>query len=290
MVKRCAYGLCKSDTRYPERLAGGVEFFAFPKPKTQLERCLQWIKQCGRPYSQLNTSKINKHTYVCSKHFLKGKPTSEFPNPVNAVLRPKPGRKQLRGCRRPTKKRRRVRYADATGSTSSTDDAEESQQYAVDSESPEQPPLSGCQLEEEPEEEQSWQSTEKEKNLEAENNNIKLQMCLQKAEIEALKAQISILKKKTLTPELLQSSEIRSMSDKEIVRKCGIISLLEKLIDTGYLQKGDGIMADKGFLIEEEMQTLGLKLNMPPDVLVTKRIAKHRLHVDRAIAKIKSSR
>lgn len=88
------------------------------------------------------------------------------------------------------------------------------------------------------------------------------------------------------------------MSDKELVRQCGILPLLEKLIDTGYLQRGDGIMADKGFLIEEEMQALGLKLNMPPfsrskrqmpagDVLVTKRIAKHRVHVERAIAKIK---
>lgn len=46
------------------------------------------------------------------------------------------------------------------------------------------------------------------------------------------------------------------------------------------------------------MHALGLKLNLPPflrskrqmpavDVLVTKRIAKHRVHVERAIAKIK---
>lgn len=92
-----------------------------------------------------------------------------------------------------------------------------------------------------------------------------------------------------------------SMSDKEIVRQCGIIPLLEKLIDTGYLQRGDGIMADKGFLIEEEMRAVGLQLNLQPisrskrqmpagDVLVTKRIAKHRVHVERAIAKIKKFR
>lgn len=87
------------------------------------------------------------------------------------------------------------------------------------------------------------------------------------------------------------------MSDKEIVRQCGIIPLLEKLIEIGYLQRGDGIMADKGFLIEEEMRAVGFQLNLPPfsrskrqmpagDVLVTKRIAKHRAHVERAIAKI----
>uniref|UniRef100_A0A8C5ARI5 DDE Tnp4 domain-containing protein n=1 Tax=Gadus morhua TaxID=8049 RepID=A0A8C5ARI5_GADMO len=89
-----------------------------------------------------------------------------------------------------------------------------------------------------------------------------------------------------------------SMSDKEIVRQCGIIPLLEQLIESGYLQRGDGIMADKGFLIEEEMRAVGLQLNLPPfsrfkrqmpagDVLVTKRIAKHRVHVERAIGKIK---
>ena len=69
MMKRahraCAHGVCKSDTTYPERLSGGVVFFPFPKPKTQRERCLQWIKQCGRPQSQLNVSNITKHKYVC---------------------------------------------------------------------------------------------------------------------------------------------------------------------------------------------------------------------------------
>ena len=75
-----------------------------------------------------------------------------------------------------------------------------------------------------------------------------------------------------------------SMSNKEIVRQCGIIPLLEQLIDSDYFQRGDGIMADKGFLIKDEMRAVGLQLNLPPfsrsnrqmpagDVLVTKRIA-----------------
>ncbi|MED6249996.1 hypothetical protein ATANTOWER_022910 [Ataeniobius toweri] len=72
--------------------------------------------------------------------------------------------------------------------------------------SPEQPPLPGCQLEREPEEEQS---TEKEKNLEEENNNMKL--TLKETEIESLKAQIDTLIKKSLTPELLESSKIPKM-------------------------------------------------------------------------------
>jgi len=57
-------------------------------------------------------------------------------------------------------------------------------------------------------------------------------------------------------------------------------------------------MVDKGFLIEQEVEEIGLQLNVPPfaranrqmphaDVEMTKRIAKHRVHVERAIAKIK---
>ena len=57
-------------------------------------------------------------------------------------------------------------------------------------------------------------------------------------------------------------------------------------------------MVDKGFLIEKEVEEIGLKLNIPPfaranrqmphaDVDLTKKIAKHRVHVERAIAKIK---
>ncbi len=37
MPRCCAYGLCKSDTRYPKSLDGEVEFFPFPKPKTRLD-------------------------------------------------------------------------------------------------------------------------------------------------------------------------------------------------------------------------------------------------------------
>lgn len=67
MVKRCVHVLCKSDTSYPMSLLGGVLFFSSPKPKTQLEHYLQWINHSGQPHSQLTVSKINKHSYICSK-------------------------------------------------------------------------------------------------------------------------------------------------------------------------------------------------------------------------------
>ncbi|KAL7861002.1 hypothetical protein AOLI_G00173510 [Acnodon oligacanthus] len=83
MVKRCCWGTCDSNTKYPERL-DGVFFVPFPKPPKNVEKCKLWIKLCGRPHSLLNISNITRDTYVCSKHFVDGKPTAEHPHPVDA--------------------------------------------------------------------------------------------------------------------------------------------------------------------------------------------------------------
>nr|XP_022320129.1 uncharacterized protein LOC111122604 isoform X5 [Crassostrea virginica] len=75
---------CNSDTRYPERIHG-VRFIPFPKPKTNEAKCLHWIKACGRPHWQFGQSSINRHTFVCSKHFVDPSgPTVEFPDPLPA--------------------------------------------------------------------------------------------------------------------------------------------------------------------------------------------------------------
>ncbi|XP_056150909.1 uncharacterized protein LOC130125376 [Lampris incognitus] len=77
-----------------------------------------------------------------------------------------------------------------------------------------------------------------------------------------------------------------SLSDKEIFNQCNIIELLQGCIQCGYLKVGDGLMTDKGFLIEKEVEEIGLRLNIPPfarsncqmphaDVEMTKKIAKH---------------
>lgn len=66
----------------------------------------------------------------------------------------------------------------------------------------------------------------------------------------------------------------------------------------GYLNKGDGVIVDKGFLIEKNLEEIGLRVNIPPfaqsnkqmsaaDVQKTKKIVAHRSHVERAIAKVK---
>ena len=47
-----------------------------------------------------------------------------------------------------------------------------------------------------------------------------------------------------------------SLSDKEIVARCGILH-------PGLWEKGDSIMADRGFTIQEILDPLGVKVNIP---------------------------
>lgn len=90
-----------------------------------------------------------------------------------------------------------------------------------------------------------------------------------------------------------------SISDKEITEQSGFLSLMEQLMSVGKLQPGDAIMADKGFDTNKELESIGLNMNIPPkarsgfqmsqgNVELTKTIAAHRVHVERAIARIKS--
>ena len=81
-----------------------------------------------------------------------------------------------------------------------------------------------------------------------------------------------------------------SISDKELTQKSGLI---EKL------QYGDVIMADRGFNIQEMLACKGVKVNVPPfmnesgqfnesELLETRRIASLRIHVERAMERIKN--
>lgn len=78
--KHCVYAFCRNDIRYLKEK--NVTFYPFPKPKRNLEKCLRWISSCGR--ADLNdTTRINKNTFVCSKHFVAEiGPTEEFPDPI----------------------------------------------------------------------------------------------------------------------------------------------------------------------------------------------------------------
>ena len=51
MVKRCAWGTCKTDSRYPERLVKGgkvINFHPFPSEKKFKERRELWIRSSSR--------------------------------------------------------------------------------------------------------------------------------------------------------------------------------------------------------------------------------------------------
>ncbi|KAK6189686.1 hypothetical protein SNE40_001688 [Patella caerulea] len=90
-----------------------------------------------------------------------------------------------------------------------------------------------------------------------------------------------------------------SISDKEITQRSGFLDTLKSLLQSGKLQEGDGVMADKGFTIEKEINDVRLCLNIPPfvpssasqmsapAVAETIKIAKHRAHVERAICRVK---
>ena len=80
-----------------------------------------------------------------------------------------------------------------------------------------------------------------------------------------------------------------SISDRKLVEQSGLLQMLEP---------GDEVMADKGFLIQDLLAPLGVRLNVPPllqsnsqmppeDVAVTKKIAQLRVHVERAIGRVK---
>ena len=82
------------------------------------------------------------------------------------------------------------------------------------------------------------------------------------------------------------------ISDREIVLRSGLLSHA--------FDDGDSVMADKGFQIQDILP-LGVSLNIPPflggnsqmsaeDVVRTQQIASVRIHVERAINKIKNFR
>lgn len=80
-----------------------------------------------------------------------------------------------------------------------------------------------------------------------------------------------------------------SISDKDITKQSGILELLEK---------GDDCMADKGFNIKDLLDPIEVTLNIPPflsdkgqfdeeEVENTQSVASVRIHVERAISRIK---
>jgi len=81
-----------------------------------------------------------------------------------------------------------------------------------------------------------------------------------------------------------------SISDQMLTRKSGLMDLLER---------EDSVMADRGFNIQDDLTPLGVKVNIPPflkgkkqlepnELVETCRIASLRIHVERAMERIKN--
>ena len=81
------------------------------------------------------------------------------------------------------------------------------------------------------------------------------------------------------------------ISDLEFFTNSGLLDLLEP---------GDSVMADRGFTIANLLDSKGVSLNIPPskvgdqlletDLVATRRIAALRIHVERAVGRIKNYR
>ena len=92
-----------------------------------------------------------------------------------------------------------------------------------------------------------------------------------------------------------------SISDKQIVLRSGFLETVKQKVQCGELKEGDAIMADKGFDIGDDLAKLKLKCNIPPflkdklgfeegDEIKTQTIAQHRIHVEKAIGKVRRFR
>ena len=87
VTKRCAWGTCKNDSRYPHLMVKNkngdpVHFYRFPAPKMSPARRLRWIRSCHRGDSFV----CSKDSYICSLHFVgQTGPTLENADPISAI-------------------------------------------------------------------------------------------------------------------------------------------------------------------------------------------------------------
>lgn len=90
-----------------------------------------------------------------------------------------------------------------------------------------------------------------------------------------------------------------SISDKKIIEESGFLYLLKMKIEKDELNAGDIILADKGFEIKNILEDIGIELNIPTfkvtgmqfqdnEVEYIRKIAHERIHVERAIRRIKT--
>ena len=90
----------------------------------------------------------------------------------------------------------------------------------------------------------------------------------------------------------------RSFSVMFICQKKAGSDILKNKVAVGEILADDAVMADKGFDIGDELKNANLHLNIPPflanqsafsegDVIKTQTVAQHRIHIERAIGKVR---
>ena len=90
----------------------------------------------------------------------------------------------------------------------------------------------------------------------------------------------------------VSSLHVGSISDVELTKESGLLQVLEG-------KNNISVMADRGFTIRDQLETIGVELNMPPfmegrtqlsadEVLSGRKIASVRVHVERVIGRVKN--
>ena len=106
-TKHCSWQPCNSDSRYKDREhMKDVLFFKFPDQLKDPEKYNRWLHLCGRADLEAgqanNTSCARWPRWICSKHFVGGRPTDAHPHPFQArcsrevSYRYRPAKEQVR--------------------------------------------------------------------------------------------------------------------------------------------------------------------------------------------------
>ena len=99
-TKHYSWGLCKSDSRYPESMTVGIHFTRFAKVGKSNDGMTEWEKNKQNEFTEkakkwvhaygrrgFTIDKITKDIYICSLHFVgENGPSEEDPDPISASL------------------------------------------------------------------------------------------------------------------------------------------------------------------------------------------------------------
>ncbi|XP_033739285.1 THAP domain-containing protein 3-like [Pecten maximus] len=224
-AKHCCVPFCTNDSRKAATSDLKISFHLIPKAESLKKR---WIVAIRRDEGPL--FKVTSSTYVCSEHFT----PEQFKRTLTGIKKLKDGAVPTlfqwitnKLERPPPKKRQFVQH-----------DIEETSRVT-------EPSDNGHQWQPIPSQDHDYASeplTDREK------------LEISRLYIADLESRLAKQQMQRFCLERFTSDE-SSISDKEITRVSGLLDLLDV---------GDEVMADKGFLIQDLLQKVGVKLVIPP--------------------------